>query len=128
MKILVVDDSPIQQKIAAHCLAGLGEITLSNSVKEATVELMRSLKSNVPFDFIALDFNLGDGNGLELVGVLRKLEEAFCVKACKIIFITGTLDRDALEQQCTVNETVLAKPMILKKVLEKLQELKIKID
>lgn len=128
MKILVVDDSPIQQKIAAYCLAELGEIIKSDSVKDATMQLMTSLKTKSPFDFIALDFNLGDGNGLDLVQKLRNMEAAFHVNPCKVIYITASLDGDALEKQCTENESVLAKPIKLDKVLEKLESLQVNVD
>ncbi|MCO4783243.1 MAG: response regulator [Candidatus Cloacimonetes bacterium] len=127
MKILVVDDSPIQQKIAAFCLSELGEIVKSDSVKGATLQLMTSLKSKEPFNLIALDFNLGDGNGFDLVHKLRNMESAFHANPCRVVYITASLDGDSIQDQCSEYETVLAKPIKLDKVLEKLKELNLEV-
>ncbi|PCJ18170.1 MAG: hypothetical protein COB02_11315 [Candidatus Cloacimonadota bacterium] len=123
MRILVVDDSPIQCKIACHCLKDFGEVVIAESVVNAVSEFMISLKKKLPFDFIAMDYHLGDGTGFDAVKKIRNIEKAFKVKPCKIIYITADLDESSIRSHCSENEEVLIKPISLEKVSEKLKTL-----
>ncbi|MCJ8345929.1 response regulator [bacterium] len=128
MRILVVDDSPIQRKIACYCLSEFGEIIESGSLQETISLYMKSLREKKPFDFVALDYHLNDGTGQDVVIKMRNMEKAFKVEACKIVYVTASLDEEGILEHCSENEVTLMKPINAEKIIEKLKALSLPFE
>jgi signal transduction histidine kinase/CheY-like chemotaxis protein len=72
-RVLVVDDSPVNQKVLAAFLrkAGIASIDLAGDGVEALAKLDASAKAGDPYDFVFSDFWMPNMNGLELIEKLR---------------------------------------------------------
>ena len=71
--VLVVDDSPVNQKVLSAFLkkAGVASIDLAGDGAEALSKLDSSAKAGDPYDFVFSDFWMPNMNGLEFVEKLR---------------------------------------------------------
>jgi len=71
--VLVVDDSPVNQKVLSAFLkkAGIASIDLAGDGAEALSKLDSSAKAGDPYDFVFSDFWMPNMNGLEFVEKLR---------------------------------------------------------
>ena len=71
--VLVVDDSPVNQKVLSAFLkkAGIVSIDLAGDGAEALSKLDSSAKAGNPYDFVFSDFWMPNMNGLELIEKIR---------------------------------------------------------
>ena len=71
--VLVVDDSPVNQKVLSAFLkkAGIVSIDLAGDGVEALAKLDSSAKAGNPYDFVFSDFWMPNMNGLELIEKIR---------------------------------------------------------
>ena len=71
--VLVVDDSPVNQKVLSAFLkkAGIASIDLAGDGAEALSKLDSSAKAGNPYDFVFSDFWMPNMNGLEFIEKLR---------------------------------------------------------
>jgi len=71
--VLVVDDSPVNQKVLSAFLkkAGIASIDLAGDGAEALSKLDSSAKAGDPYDFVFSDFWMPNMNGLEFIEKLR---------------------------------------------------------
>ena len=71
--VLVVDDSPVNQKVLSAFLkkAGIASIDLAGDGVEALSKLDSSAKAGNPYDFVFSDFWMPNMNGLELIEKIR---------------------------------------------------------
>ena len=71
--VLVVDDSPVNQKVLSAFLkkAGIVSIDLAGDGVEALAKLDSSTKAGNPYDFVFSDFWMPNMNGLELIEKIR---------------------------------------------------------
>ena len=71
--VLVVDDSPVNQKVLSAFLkkAGIASIDLAGDGVEALAKLDSSAKAGDPYDFVFSDFWMPNMNGLEFIEKLR---------------------------------------------------------
>ena len=92
MKILLVEDNPLNQKIVSFILNNRGHsIFVAQTGKEAITHI-----KNTTFDLIIMDLILPDINGLEVTKKIRKLEQKENRKTpVRIIALTAnTLEND----------------------------------
>ena len=71
--VLVVDDSPVNQKVLSAFLkkAGVASIDVAGDGAEALSKLDSSAKAGNPYDFVFSDFWMPNMNGLEFIEKLR---------------------------------------------------------
>ena len=71
--VLVVDDSPVNQKVLSAFLrkAGIASIDVADDGAEALSKLDSSAKAGNPYDFVFSDFWMPNMNGLEFIEKLR---------------------------------------------------------
>ena len=82
---LVVDDSQVVRKVARRILEGLEfEVEEAADAEEAYLACL----SRMP-DFVILDWNLPEGDGVDFIGRLRGMEGG---DAPKIVFCTSEVD------------------------------------
>ena len=73
-KVLVVDDEPINRKLLIEILGDQAACDVAGDGKEALDAFRSSLKSE-PFDIILLDISMPDMDGVEVLRIIRELEE-----------------------------------------------------
>ena len=66
VKLLYVEDSKASQRLLESAVAPFADCYMASSLEEA-----RKLTASRQFTFFVVDYNLPDGNGLELVAELR---------------------------------------------------------
>jgi len=71
--LLHVEDDPMQQRMIAHHLKAIPELAFAITAV-ATEELAMECFQKTKIDFILLDYLLEKGNGMNLLGRLRKLD------------------------------------------------------
>jgi len=84
MNILLLEDSKIDAELTVRSLSRLipnCNVEIASSLKQAA----SFLKGNIVFDIALLDMNLPDGNGLEILMEIRRLELEMAV-----IILTGS--------------------------------------
>jgi CheY-like chemotaxis protein len=71
--VLVVDDSPVNQKVLSAFLkkAGIASIDVAGDGAEALSKLDSSAKAGNPYDFVFSDFWMPNMNGLEFIEKFR---------------------------------------------------------
>jgi signal transduction histidine kinase len=84
LRVLVVDDSPEDRELYRRLLAHSGPSPLVVVDSETAAEALQRL-STEPFDCILLDYQLPDGNGLELLRELERTIDPFPA----VILLTG---------------------------------------
>ena len=112
LKILMVEDNPadvtlIRREISK--VAENAEVTVCNNVTDFRLNLIKN-----PPDLIISDYNLPSGTGLDIMELVKSIDEAI-----PLIFVTGALDDDELAA-----DTILsgASGFILKKHMNNLDE------
>jgi CheY-like chemotaxis protein len=73
-KVLVVDDEPMNRKLLIEILGDKAQCETANDGKEALDAFRASLKGE-PFDIILLDISMPDMDGVEVLRIIRELEE-----------------------------------------------------
>jgi signal transduction histidine kinase len=84
LRVLVVDDSPEDRELYRRLLAHGGPVPVSVVDSETAAEALQRLATE-PFDCILLDYQLPDGNGLELLLELQRCVDPFPA----VILLTG---------------------------------------
>ncbi len=72
LRVLVVDDEMLQRKIVSRQLAELGFTSDDADTAAKAIELLQ----NKDFDVILLDIQMSDLSGLEVLPLIKKLEDA----------------------------------------------------
>lgn len=112
LKILLVEDTPIVQKMAKLMLNQKGcDVTITATVKEAI-----AASKNSQFDLIYMDIGLPDGSGLDVTRMIRSACDNPNFKTC-IIALTAHLDQNT-DQECldAGMQYVLHKPLTDEKI------------
>ncbi|MDD9899936.1 MAG: ATP-binding protein [Alphaproteobacteria bacterium] len=91
MRILVVDDNVINQRVVAGLLEKDGHTIVTTSSAE---EALNELKS-AGFDAVLMDMEMPNVNGLEATGMIRALPDAEKAKT-PVIAMTGNISADAI--------------------------------
>lgn len=122
LKILLVEDNPLNQKIVSFNLKKEGhEISIASSGIEA-LEIFQKQK----FDFILMDIMMPEMDGLETTAKIRKLEKINNLVQTPIIALTAnTLDNDRNKCLSYGMNEYLSKPFKLNKLYDILEILEI---
>lgn len=111
----IVDDDRVTREILPEMLinAGFGQVTCCRSYCEALRQL-QSLECN----YIFLDIELGDGNGLYLVKEIREK-----IPKAKIIIISSQCSMENVQRSISSGvDGILAKPFSLEKLRTTLEK------
>lgn len=114
-QLLVVDDDPDFLNTVAMILSTRGEVTTSNSVKEACQILCKKT-----FDAMVVDYHLLDGNGCELIRTLKENS----TKDTPTILMSGFASKEMAIEAIDLRVTaLLEKPFSATQLLEKLSKI-----
>ena len=129
MKILIVDDDPVNQKYLSAVLSSYGEIDLAKDGVEATEKVRAGYASDQPFDVVFLDIMMPKMDGHETLQEIRKIEGDRRVdrqKQMKVIMVTALGDKEnvlsAFSEGC---EFYLVKPFKQNKITQLMEELEL---
>ena len=114
--VLVVDDSPVNQKVLSVFLkkAGIASIDLAGDGAEALSKLDSSAKAGNPYDFVFSDFWMPNMNGIELIEKLRS-DSRFIRLAVYAVTADTEFQRDDRNKLFT---GILLKPLTYNKLVE----------
>ncbi|GEM_PF-639240 len=86
-RIMVVDDEAAAAEIMAHFLTEMGyDVTIAHSVAQATTAYAAA-----PADLVVTDITMPDGDGLSLLGQLRRIDATL-----PAVVVTGRIDAASL--------------------------------
>jgi CheY-like chemotaxis protein len=113
--VLIVDDDEFEQKLLSLMLEPEGyQVRVASNGAEALRQLCRA-----PVDFILMDFNLPDLNGIE---VTKRLKDDPRLAAIPVIMITGNSERDVVVESRKMGVTdFIVKPVERSVILDKLR-------
>ena len=86
IKILIVDDSPSDRSIFRRYLTQDKEVVYDFTESENITQAFETIKAN-KFNCILLDYDLPDGNGVELI---EKINEAYGKNNVPIVMLSGS--------------------------------------
>ena len=98
MKVLVVDDVQANCRVLKALLARHGECDIAMNGREAVTAFQTAWKNSAPYQLICLDVMLPDIDGMKVLEVLRKMEEAMKVEESERVkvFMITSLDETSL--------------------------------
>ncbi|MDG3439883.1 response regulator [Nitrospirillum amazonense] len=121
LRVLVVDDIPLHQKILSRALSDLGlVVSLADGAASALAALERSWEAGRPPDLVLVDFSMADVRGDEL-GQRIHDDSRFAETKLVLISSFGVMDRGNAEVD--VFAAVLAKPVRRQTLLDVLSRL-----
>lgn len=127
MKILIVEDDIISQKVLKKFLSPYGTCDIAVDGDEGIKAFEKAWEEQAPYDLICLDIMMPEKNGQEVLKELRMIEESRGVNGLdgvKIIMTTALGDpeniKKAFREQC---EAYLVKPIDKNKLLNTLAQL-----
>lgn len=128
LRILVVEDEPVNREFLLLCLRGLGECQAVGSGEDAVRAQGNALEQARPFDVVFLDIMLPGISGLQALEQLRALEDRHKVtqeRRVPVIVTTG-LDDDRTASRAFVQGQALSyitKPFQADQITEELRKL-----
>jgi CheY-like chemotaxis protein len=118
LRVLVAEDNPINQKVICAMLARQRwEVVLAGNGKVAYERYLRQ-----PFDFILMDIQMPELDGLAAARLIRQDEHRRGLRATPIFALTAHA-ADTQQQQCLAAgmDAVITKPVNLKTLLQKIE-------
>ncbi len=128
LRILIVEDEPVNREFLLLSLRGLGDCQTAASGEDAVLAQQSALEQGLPFDVVFLDIVLPGMNGLQALEQLRALEDRFAVpqdRRVPVIVTTG-LDDDQTASRAFVQGQALSymtKPFRPGQIPEELRKL-----
>ncbi len=117
LRILLVEDSIVNQKLAATLLRKRGhDVSVANNGREA----LESLESQT-FDLVLMDIQMPEMDGLEATRAIRKKEQATGAHIPIIALTAHALDGDRERCLDAGMDNYLAKPIHAKRLLETIE-------
>ncbi|WP_049974738.1 response regulator [Azospirillum sp. B4] len=121
LRVLVVDDIPLHQKILSRALADLGlVVSVADGTRSALAALEASWTNGAPPDLVVVDFAMADGRGDQLGQRIRQ-DGRFAETKLVLISSFGLMDRGSADVD--VFAAVLAKPVRRQTLLDVLSRL-----
>ncbi len=112
--LIVEDNAALSEIVSHHCNSWGVDTIVASSGKEALKALSQSDAEKKPFDFVSLDYQLPDTDGLTLAGDIRQLPQG---KSLPLFMLTSAdipLHKDVLETHKI--HVALRKPVSPKKL------------
>lgn len=126
MKALVVDDVQANCRMLKGLLAPFGACVTATSGREAVVAFQRAWNAGEPFHLICLDIMLPDLDGLKVLEVIRKMEDAMHVtddQRIRAVMISAAGDFDYQARARTLHcDGYLQKPIFRKDLIAVLKQ------
>ncbi|MFZ6010668.1 MAG: response regulator [Bacteroidota bacterium] len=106
-KILLVEDNPVNQKIASHFLVKWGyQVTVANDGKEAV-----NLISNKDFELVLMDLQMPEMDGVEATQQIRSMGDSYFKSVPIIAFSASALSETKEKAEQLGMNDFLAKPL-----------------
>ena len=120
LRILVAEDHPVNQKVVALILGGVGvEATLANDGRQALDELSRG-----GFDAVLMDAHMPEMDGLSALQILREREATSGGRRVPVVVMTaGALKTGAHASLAAGADALIAKPIRAAELLSTLERL-----
>ncbi len=126
MKSLIIDNDPVDRNLLKDIVKDFGKCQVVTSGKIAIALVKKALKISAPFDLIALNPDLPDRDGTEVLLDIRSAEEEMEFKNTKralVFMVTSSWDKDkavvAFSAGC---DDYILKPLDKEKVFKLLDE------
>ncbi|MBF0433408.1 MAG: response regulator [Fibrobacteria bacterium] len=127
IKILIVEDEVISQKVLANFLRPYGECSFASNGVEGFEKFLTAHQKGVSYDLLCLDIMMPIQNGLATLKQIRDWEKRNNIadqQIAKCIMVTA-IDNEknrtkALEQNC---DGYITKPIKIQELIKKLEEL-----
>jgi CheY-like chemotaxis protein len=103
MHVLVVEDDPVWRRIISHTLAKHGAVVVDVNSIELAIEQL----TTATYDLVLLDYELPDGQGLDLLDRCDRN-----LYGC-VVLVTGYADlQDLNDERATLVDGYLTKPFL----------------
>ncbi len=121
LKAIVIDDVATVRTVLKKNLKSLGfnNITTSETLELAWIQIMKSHNENSPFDIIFCDWNMPGGDGIDLLKRIRASKD-YQLRLSKFIMVTGANNK-VLEAMDEGANNIIHKPFspaVIKSKLE----------
>ncbi len=127
MKFLIAEDDATSALVLKKFLSDFGEVTIASDGMEALEVFTDTVKNGDSFDLLCLDVMMPKVSGIEVLSVIRKLEEDLGVAEdarLPIIMMTALSDMDYVDEAFDLGcDGYAAKPVDLDKVEGMMREL-----
>ena len=127
MKMLIIEDDPISQKLLSSFLKEYAVCDIANDGAQGISVFESSLKTNKRYDLVCLDIMMPQMDGIQVLQKIRSAENkngVYGLDGTKIIMTTALRHlenvRNSLKAHC---EAYIIKPILKKDFILKLQEL-----
>ncbi len=122
MKILIAEDDRLSRTFMAEFMADYGECHLAADGMQAMNAYIEALKAGEPYDLLCLDIMMPEVDGLQVLKVIRELEEQNGVatdERLKIIMMTAVADMDNINEAFELGcDAYASKPIDTDKIKE----------
>ncbi|MDM8533462.1 response regulator [Clostridiaceae bacterium HSG29] len=129
MKILIVEDDKVSQRILFKILSDYGKCDLVNDGVEAIDAYLMAFDDNELYDLISLDIMMPKIDGVEILSKIRDFEKKNKIKEnkkAKIIMVSALAETNfvklAFENGC---DSYISKPIDIDKLIENLKQLEV---
>lgn len=128
LRILIVEDEPVNREFLLLALRSLGDCQAVVSGEDAVTAQQSALEKGQPFDVVFLDILLPGMNGLQALEQLRELETRHAIpqdKRVPVIVTTGLDDDQTASRAFIQGQAVsyLTKPFRPGQIAEELSKL-----
>jgi two-component system chemotaxis response regulator CheY len=114
MRVLVVDDSPIERMFMSVFLEEIAEVDFAVNGEEAIDSVQRSISAGTPYDLICLDNIMPVMDGMKALNSIRELEATGGLKRSKVFMITSSSSPEDMIEAITTGDCddYLVKPVV----------------
>lgn len=95
LRILIVEDDPVSQRVLQGILSPYGECDISPNGEDAVKSFFRtSLENDSPYDLICMDIMMPEVDGQQALRQIREIEKSMGIKGleCVNIIMVTALD------------------------------------
>jgi two-component system chemotaxis response regulator CheY len=98
-RILIIEDEIISRRLLKKNLSLLGSCDEASSASEGLISFMMAIDEGKPYEIIFLDIMMPGMDGLNLLKILRGVEEEHAItpdKLSKVVMVSGRKDSQAI--------------------------------
>lgn len=114
LKVLVVDDSPVESLFLSVFLEEIAETDFANNGMDAVEMAQKAISGGTPYDLICLDIVMPGMNGQQTLKMIREVEEREGAKPAKVFMITSCDSPDQMIEAISAGacDDYIVKPVI----------------